>query len=177
VKFCNILRRYVKTVYSVRLRLFPADSKEIREVESTVFEYALLLLLAYARANEQPSVVRKVALWSIDAAQRGLAACGKKPPAQVAPVVSREDLAASFERSLRGESRTKELQVQCCVHCAHATDSPSSDSSLQARVKTMALHLLRIYHLLPHDVPSMLSDFDARAHAKKFLGGMSVIER
>jgi len=31
---------YVKTVYMVRLRLFPPDSKEIREVESAVFECA-----------------------------------------------------------------------------------------------------------------------------------------
>ncbi len=108
-------------MYLVRLRLFPADSKEIREVECTVFEYALLLLLAYARAGEQSSVVKKIALWSIDAAQKGLVACGKKPPQQrAAPVFSRQEAASSFdgsesssslERSLRGESRTKELQV------------------------------------------------------------------
>ena len=47
----------------------------------------------------------------------------------------------------------------------------------QARVKTLALHLLRIYHLFPADAPSLLLDFDARAHAKKFLVGMSVGER
>jgi hypothetical protein len=127
----------VKTVYLVRLRLFPADSKEIREVECTVFEYALLLLLAYARAGEQSSVVKKIALWTIDAAQKGLVACGKKPPQQrvvpvvsrqeAAPVVSRQEAAVSFdgsespsslERSLRGESRTKELQV---LHVSRAT--------------------------------------------------------
>jgi tetratricopeptide (TPR) repeat protein len=103
---------YVKTVYLVRLRLFPADSKEIREVESTVFEYALLLLLAYVRSGEQSSVVKKVALWSIDAAQKGLLACGKKPLSQrFAPAVSRENSGAFLERSVRGESRTKELQV------------------------------------------------------------------
>jgi len=148
---------YVKTVYLVRLRLFPADSKEIREVESTVFEYALLLLLAYTRSGEHSSVVKKIAVWSIDAAQKGLLACGKKPPSQrVAPVVSREDAVDGLERCVRGESRTKELQ---------------------ARVRTLSLHLLRIYHLLPHEIPSFLPDFDARVHAKKFLGGMSVIER
>ena len=104
---------YVRTVYMVRLRLFPADSKEIREVESTVFEYALLLLLAYARAGEQPSVVKKVLSWTIDAAQKGLADCGKKPAAhRVAPVISQEPSAVSFERGSRGESRTKELQVR-----------------------------------------------------------------
>ncbi len=103
---------YLKTVYLVRLRLFPADSKEIREVESMVFEYALLLLLAYARAGEQSSVVKKVVAWSIDAAQRGLADCGKKPAAQRAAQADNRELPdVSFERSLRGESRTKELQV------------------------------------------------------------------
>jgi hypothetical protein len=103
---------YAKTVYVVRLRLFPADSKEIREVESAVFDYALLLLLAYARAGEHPSVVKKVALWSIDAAQKGLVDCGKKPAAlRVAPDASCDSAAVSFERSMRGESRTKELQV------------------------------------------------------------------
>lgn len=44
-------------------------------------------------------------------------------------------------------------------------------------MKTLALHLLRIYHLRPQDVPSLLPDFDAKSHTKKFLGGMSVIER
>jgi hypothetical protein len=44
-------------------------------------------------------------------------------------------------------------------------------------VKTLALHLLRIYHLRPQDVPSLPPDFDAKSHAKKYLGGMSVIER
>ena len=79
---------YVKTVYMVRLRLFPPDSKEIREVESAVFEcapppapapqfcntfhrYALLLLLSCARAGEPPAVAKKVLLWSIEAAQKG----------------------------------------------------------------------------------------------------------
>jgi tetratricopeptide (TPR) repeat protein len=103
---------YAKIVYLVRLRLFPADSKEIREVESAVFEYALLLLLAYARAGEQSSVVKKVAMWSIEAAQKGLLDCGKKPTAQrVAPAASRNSGAVFLERSMRGDSRTKELQV------------------------------------------------------------------
>jgi hypothetical protein len=48
---------------------------------------------------------------------------------------------------------------------------------LQARVKTLALHLLRVYYLRPQDLSLLLPDFDARMHAKKFLGGMSVIER
>jgi hypothetical protein len=112
---------YVKTVYLVRLRLFPADSKEIREVESTVFEYALLLLLAYTRSGEHSSVVKKIAVWSVDTAQKGLLACGKKPPSQrVAPVVSREDAVDGLERSVRGESRTKELQVQYKPRHAYA---------------------------------------------------------
>lgn len=116
---------YAKTVYSVRLRLFPADSKEIREVECAVFEYALLLLLAYARAGEHPSVVKKVALWSIDAAQKGLADCEKKPTAlRIAHVDSRGSAAVSFERNVRGESRTKELQVS-----KHRTDSTHPRSS------------------------------------------------
>lgn len=103
---------YARTVYLVRLRLFPADAKEIREVESTVFEYALLLLLAYARAGENPSVVKKVALWTIDAAQSGLVDCCKKPAAQRAASAARgESSAVTLERGTRGEGRTKELQV------------------------------------------------------------------
>lgn len=104
---------YARTVYLVRLRLFPADSKEIREVESTVFEYSLLLLLAYARAGENPSVVKKVAVWSIEAAQRGLAICCKKPSSQrsAAAASLSEGSASAVERSVRGEGRTKELQV------------------------------------------------------------------
>jgi hypothetical protein len=106
---------YARTVYLVRLRLFPADAKEIREVESTVFEYALLLLLAYARAGENPSVVKKVALWTIDAAQSGLVACCKKPAAQRAASAARgESSAVTLERGTRGEGRTKELQVHAC---------------------------------------------------------------
>lgn len=44
-------------------------------------------------------------------------------------------------------------------------------------MKTLALHLLRMHFLRPHDIPLFLPDFDARTHAKKFLGGMGVIER
>ena len=110
---------YVRTVYLVRLRLFPADAKEIREVESTVFEYALLLLLAYARAGENTSVVKKFALWSIDAAQRGLVVCCKKPASQRAAAAGHgESSAATLERGTRGEGRTKELQVS-----AHGRDA------------------------------------------------------
>jgi hypothetical protein len=106
---------YVKTVYSVRLRLFSADSKEIREVESMVFEYVLLLLLASARTADHSPAIKKILMWSIDAAQKGLASCGKKPSshrvAAVTLAASHEQAPASAERSMRGESRAKELQV------------------------------------------------------------------